>query len=96
MTSLELPIPADHPSFRGHFPGYPIVPGVVLLDTAQQGIETATGLRMSGIAMAKFTSPVQPGEALQLDYAIAGDAVRFEIHAGGRKVASGRFTVSSS
>lgn len=93
MPTLDLLIPADHPAFAGHFPGRPIVPGVVLLDQAQLLVEAATGLRASGIAMAKFLSPVGPGEALWLDYETSG---RFEIRAAERKVASGRFTLQGA
>ncbi|MBS1207756.1 MAG: beta-hydroxyacyl-ACP dehydratase [Proteobacteria bacterium] len=93
MHTLPLSIPADHPAFAGHFPGRPIVPGVVLLDQAQLLIEAATQRRIRGIAMAKFLSPVSPGEALWLDYDPAASGVRGEIRAADRKVASLRFTL---
>ncbi|MDP5239240.1 hypothetical protein Q9Q94_06850 [Uliginosibacterium sp. 31-16] len=89
MPTLELHIAADHPAFAGHFPGRPIVPGVVLLDQAQLLIE-ATGHQVSGLAMAKFLSPVGPGEALWLDFENTG---AFTIRTEERKVANGRFTL---
>ncbi len=79
---IPLPIPADHPAYAGHFPGQPILPGVVLLDAALrilatgQNIQVATGQLKS----AKFLSPVQPGEALTLHYAESpAGGFRFEI-----------------
>ncbi|TDR77791.1 3-hydroxyacyl-ACP dehydratase FabZ family protein [Paludibacterium purpuratum] len=91
MTTLALSIPADHPAFAGHFPGRPIVPGVVLLDLAQLAIAEAIGQEPMGLAVAKFHSPVGPDTALQLDVEVVGCAVRFEIRAGERKVADGKF-----
>ena len=59
-------VPADHPAFAGHFPGRPIVPGVVLLDRAIHFAEILLG--RPGLAWqvgnAKFFSPVGPGETL--------------------------------
>jgi 3-hydroxyacyl-[acyl-carrier-protein] dehydratase len=96
MTDLSLPlsVPADHPAYAGHFPGQPILPGVVLLDevlhalAARQGLEVAVGQLKS----AKFPSPVAPGEALRLSYAATAAGVfRFEVRAGERVAASGVF-----
>ena len=38
-----IEIPAAHPAFPGHFPGMPILPGVVLLDEALHAIAAARG-----------------------------------------------------
>ena len=103
---LPLPIPADHPAYAGHFPGQPILPGVVLLDAAlhalasQQGrVGTAGPVQLNA---AKFLSPVRPGEALAL-HANASPAggMRFEIRctdAEGRTrcVASGSVVFSQA
>jgi 3-hydroxymyristoyl/3-hydroxydecanoyl-(acyl carrier protein) dehydratase len=96
MTTLPLPIASDHPSYAGHFPGHPILPGVVLLDQAQRALERTCHVAITGLAQAKFLSPCAPGEALQLDYEHSGTALRFEIRCGARRVASGRFTVAAT
>jgi 3-hydroxyacyl-[acyl-carrier-protein] dehydratase len=95
MNTLPLSIAADHPAYAGHFPGRPILPGVVLLDRAQRALEQACALRISGLALAKFLSPVLPGEALELDYEATAAGLRFEIRCGERRVASGRYTVAA-
>lgn len=60
-------VPDDHPSFAGHFPGRPILPGVVMLDEALRAArELAPGARGWTIPQAKFLQPVRPGDALQL------------------------------
>jgi len=46
----NLIIAADHPAFAGHFPGQPIVPGVVLLDAVLHAIVEANGLADSELA----------------------------------------------
>lgn len=96
---LPLPIPADHPAYAGHFPGQPILPGVVLLDAALHALASQQGGAEKGGAVqlnaAKFLSPVRPGEALTLHVtASPAGGVRFEIRCidfrgGERSVASG-------
>lgn len=90
-------IGADHPALPGHFPGHPIVPGVVLLDHAVLRIGAALGahdgLRLRGIASAKFLAPVAPGQCVDVRYEHdAGHAIRFLLETGGRAVASGTLT----
>lgn len=96
MVQAALNIPVDHPSFAGHFPAQPIVPGVVLLDAAQREIESKNALRLTGLAVAKFHSPAIPGDALLLEYDIGEKFVRFEIRCDAaencaRKIADGKF-----
>ena len=95
-----LHIAPDHPAFAGHFPGSPVVPGVVVLDavvyaaiealrTSAPGERTAPG-PVCQIRSVKFLSPVGPGETLRIACAgTASASVRFEVSAGSRKVASG-------
>lgn len=89
---LPLSVAADHPAYAGHFPGHPILPGVVLLDAAlhalagQLGRPAATGQLKS----AKFLSPVAPGEALSLHVVESpAGGFRFDIRCGERAVANG-------
>jgi 3-hydroxymyristoyl/3-hydroxydecanoyl-(acyl carrier protein) dehydratase len=85
-------VPVDHPSFAGHFPGRPIVPGVVLLDRAIRFVAAALGTDTAGcsIANAKFLSPVGPGETLEFSWQVkASGSIQFEIAGAGRAVATG-------
>jgi 3-hydroxymyristoyl/3-hydroxydecanoyl-(acyl carrier protein) dehydratase len=95
-AQFALHIPADHAAFAGHFPGEPIVPGVVLLDEALYCISDA--LRVPAhewaIQSAKFLSAARPGEFLQLAITHdTGQRVGFAIRAPDRLVASGVLTL---
>jgi 3-hydroxyacyl-[acyl-carrier-protein] dehydratase len=83
-----LHVPAHHPAFDGHFPGAPLLPGVVLLDEMLQAMRAGSGWT---IATAKFLHPVRPGETLTLEHGppLANGAVRFTIRSAGQPVASG-------
>jgi 3-hydroxymyristoyl/3-hydroxydecanoyl-(acyl carrier protein) dehydratase len=72
-------IAATHPALPGHFPGHPIVPGVVLLDRISAAIERAGGLRLAKIASVKFLAPLKPEEDAELRVACDGTRVRFRI-----------------
>jgi len=86
-----LPVAADHPAYQGHFPGNPILPGVVVLAEVLAVIAASTGRPASrwSLANAKFLSPVTPGTELTLVHDGAADNVRFEVRAGSRTIATG-------
>ncbi|MHB8534839.1 MAG: hypothetical protein ACYDBW_05270 [Sulfuricaulis sp.] len=91
-------VPLDHPAFAGHFPGTPILPGVVLLDTVLHAITAATGIALDicEISSVKFLSPANPGDELVIQRVISvGGTIRFDIVAGMRKIASGSIVPGS-
>ncbi|BDG70576.1 hypothetical protein [Roseomonas fluvialis] len=63
-------VPADHPCLPGHFPGAPVVPGVVLLDHVATAARATYGLGpLQGLPRAKFAAPVLPGQAVRIAFA---------------------------
>lgn len=87
MTRLEdvlerVRVAAAHPALPGHFPGNPVVPGVVLLDRIAAAIERAQGARLAKIASVKFLAPLRPEENAELCVTRDGDRVRFRIDRG--------------
>jgi 3-hydroxyacyl-[acyl-carrier-protein] dehydratase len=82
-------IAADHPALPGHFPGNPIVPGVVLLDEALALIRCHTGGSPRGLRV-KFTAIVKAGEAIEIVLATqAPGAIGFTALRDGQTVMSG-------
>ena len=68
----------NEPFFQGHFPGRPIMPGVLIVEALAQaaGVLAVESLGLAGsgklvyfmaIDGAKFRAPVEPGVLLQLD-----------------------------
>jgi 3-hydroxyacyl-[acyl-carrier-protein] dehydratase len=95
MITTSLAIAANHPAYAGHFPGQPVLPGVVLLDAALQVLERSGEAIADGwaggwtISSAKFQSAVRPGEALTLEHeTLPNGSVRFAIRTTDRAVAS--------
>jgi 3-hydroxyacyl-[acyl-carrier-protein] dehydratase len=87
---MPLCIDADHPCLPGHFPGQPLVPGVVMLERVAHAVRVNHGLRMTRIVEAKFLAPLRPGETARI--ALNGELpwLRFEIRRGDTVLARGR------
>ena len=70
----------NEPFFAGHFPGHPIMPGVLILEALAQlggvlwvssiGGRGAKHFYLAGIDKCRFRRPVQPGEQLRLEVEI--------------------------
>lgn len=88
-------IDADHPALPGHFPGRPVVPGVVVLDRVLAAIEAAHGpLGALRLPQVKFVRPLLPGETarIELEALATADAAprwRFRVLHGEATVATG-------
>ena len=89
MNVSTLRIEADHPSLPGHFPGRPVVPGVVILDeVAARARELVPG-RLVRLPQVKFLAPLLPGEDARIELDAQAPRVRFRVLRGAALVASG-------
>lgn len=91
-------VAAAHPALPGHFPGRPVVPGVVLLDEALSLVAAAhPGLHVGGVARVRFLAPVGPDSAVVvLAAAPAGGTLGFSCRVGAAEVLSGTLRVASA
>ena len=92
MGAVTITIAPEHPALAGHFPGAPILPGVLLLDEMVRAVEqdrSQPGTRWR-IGAAKFVKPVRPGETLTLEHEpLPNGSIRFHISSAGQPVAHG-------
>lgn len=95
--AFELRIRADHPALAGHFPGRPIVPGVVLLDHVIAGAERwlARPLRVQSLQHTKFIQPLAPEQSASVSLTMIGDELKFEIALDQARVAQGVFKLDA-
>ena len=87
---MTFSIAPDHPSLPGHFPGHPVVPGVVVLERVVEAIEA--GHRPLGalrLPQVKFVQPLLPGETARIVLDGASPRWRFQVLRGDVLLASG-------
>ena len=68
VFETDVVFPPDADFFAGHFPGFPVTPGVVLLGRAVEAAERLLEqkARLTEVKKVKFSDPVLPGEAIRL------------------------------
>ncbi len=81
----ELDVDPDLPLFAGHFPGHPVLPGVIIMEALAQAAsfcalvgreEGGTIGFLTGIDKAKFRQQVRPGDTLRLEATIVKSSSR--------------------
>lgn len=91
---IELVVPAELDYFDGHFPGAPVVPGVVQLKWAIDAARRCFGVAgaVARMEALKFQHVMSPGieAALTLRYAAESDKLHFSFDSDGRRHSSGR------
>jgi 3-hydroxyacyl-[acyl-carrier-protein] dehydratase len=78
----EYRVRGDEPFLRGHFPGHPLFPGVLLLEATAQiagvvaqsdpHIPPLPGLKLAGVRGIKLTGSAGPGEIIRLEARLTG------------------------
>lgn len=87
---MKFAIPSDHPSLPGHFPGRPVVPGVVVLERVIEAIEAVHApLAALRLPQVKFLQPLLPGETATVVLEGAAPRWRFRVLRGEALLASG-------
>lgn len=84
-VKAEFDVSPDLPLFEGHFPDYPVLPGVIIMEALAQAAsfsilvareaEGALGF-FAGIDNAKFRNQVRPGDTLTLEATIVKSSRR--------------------
>jgi 3-hydroxyacyl-[acyl-carrier-protein] dehydratase len=83
----RIQAPLEHPCYSGHFPGNPIVPGVLLLDLVVARLGRGAPRAIGNV---KFHRAVKPGETFTLRVTPVGSQVSFRCeHASAGLIAEG-------
>ncbi|MFK4151391.1 3-hydroxyacyl-ACP dehydratase FabZ family protein [Streptomyces fungicidicus] len=71
-AGFTVEITADEPVFAGHYPDFPIFPGVCVMECVRRAAESARpplteGLRLAAVESTRFTAAVHPGDELTVE-----------------------------
>lgn len=83
--TAELDVDPDLPLFKGHFPDYPVLPGVIIMEALAQAASCCLLVEdgkagsigfLAGIDEAKFREQVRPGDTIRLEAVITRNSSR--------------------
>ena len=97
-SGVTLRLLPESPVYKGHFPGYPITPGVCLVEMALEAIGQMAGhdgpVKLVAAKNIKFSSPVFPGEGTELRFNISGEGENRTVDILNGEVLSARMSLT--
>ncbi|VAW92604.1 hypothetical protein MNBD_GAMMA23-2439 [hydrothermal vent metagenome] len=95
-TPISFHIKKDHPCLAGHFPGNPIVPGVVILDeVASIILQHNRMFKITGFTSVKFTQPLFAEQEVSVELSdkalvcTGHSKIKFSVYNSGELMAQG-------
>ena len=77
--SFQFTIAVDHPALPGHFPGRPLVPGVLLLEHVLAGVVAGSNRQVAMLRQVKFSATLLPGETARVSFEARDARVTFSV-----------------
>jgi len=67
---------SQHPMFNGHFPGFPVVPGVMILQKVELSLlDNYSSYQINEITQVKFLQTASPDQTLQISLTETNNAL---------------------
>ena len=74
MNKLTIEVSSTHPSLKGHFPGQPIVPAVVILQAVTEAFFSSLApMKLNKISNAKFIKLLATDTPADISYKISAE-----------------------
>lgn len=91
-------VPSDHLSLAGHFPGNPVVPGVIILHEVMTAVkEWVPNYQIQGFEVVKFSHPLKPDYCFTIELQKADSSlIKFKCHVEGLILNSGTIILQSN
>ena len=98
-SGVTLRLLPESPVYKGHFPGYPITPGVCLVEMALEAIgqmadQAGNDVKLVAAKNIKFSSPVFPGEGTELRFNISGEGENWSVEIFNGEVLSAKMSLT--
>ncbi len=95
--NLNDAIASGHPALAGHFPGNPMVPGVVILARVAEAIGARfPGRELGTLLHARFHIPLKPDEKFSVEQELHADRVTFKVRRDADILASGQWACNAT